>query len=149
MTTLELLRQRARDLASQIDTADDEQLCRVSAAIARAAVQRSGLSHPVIAEALEHLSGEAHTRPELRSRVQSLTEQLDADYFRLQELRERRGASEAQVLAAFSKARAAAAVASALGEVARTAAAETAYEAIAATDDSVYFTDVAKSVLTR
>ena len=50
MTTLELLRQIASGLARQIEAADEEQLRRISSAIAQAAVERSGLSHPVITE---------------------------------------------------------------------------------------------------
>ena len=151
MTTLELLRQTAGELASRIEVAGAEQLRRISSAIAHAAVERSGLSHPLITEALRHLSLSAQPRSELRPRVQSLAEQLDADYLVLKqpyEEREDAGKTEPEVRAAFARARAASAVAAALGSDARAAAAETAYEAIAATDDSEYFTGVAQSVLT-
>jgi hypothetical protein len=148
MTTLELLRQNAGELASLLDSADEEQLRRVAAAIARAVVERSNLSHPAVAQALAHLSVPFHPQPQLRARVEALAENLDEDYFRLQELSEEQRATEAQVLAAFSKARAATAVASALGEIASDAAAEAAYEAIAATDDPAYFTSVAEKALT-
>ena len=151
MTTLEFLRQTAGELASQIEAAGAEQLRRVSSAIAHAAVERSGLSHPVITEALQHLNLSAQPRSELRARVQSLAKQLDADYFDLKqpyEEREDTGKREPAVVAAFARARAASAVAAALGDLARTAAAETAYEALAADDDSVYLTSVAQSALT-
>ena len=46
MTTLELLRQIAGRLADQIEAADDAQLRRICSAIAHAAVERSGFSHP-------------------------------------------------------------------------------------------------------
>ena len=62
MATLELLRQTASGLASQIEMADEEQLRRISAAVARAAVERAGLCHPVITEALQHLSVSAAIR---------------------------------------------------------------------------------------
>ena len=48
MTTLELLRQTAGELASQLDKAEDEQLPRITSAIAHSAVEIAGLSHPVI-----------------------------------------------------------------------------------------------------
>ena len=151
MTTLELLRQDASELASQIDTAGEQQLRRISSGIAHAVVERSGLSHPVINEALQHLSTSAQPHPELRARVRALAEQLDADYFDLKQLYEKgedAGKTEPAVVAAFARARAASAVAAALGDLARTAAAETAYEALAADDDSVYLISVAQSALT-
>jgi hypothetical protein len=87
----------------------------------------------------------------LRERVERLAEELEEDYFRLKEPYEERedaGKREPAVIAAFARARAATAVAAALGGDAHTAAAEAAYEAIAATDDPEYFTDVADRVLT-
>jgi hypothetical protein len=76
---------------------------------------------------------------------------LDADYFDLKQRYEKgedAGKTEPAVVAAFARARAASAVAAALGDLARTAAAETAYEALAADDDSVYLISVAQSALT-
>jgi hypothetical protein len=134
MTALELLRQTADGLAREIDTAGEEQLRRISSAIAHAVVERSGLTHPIITEALEHLTVSAQPHRDLQARVQLLAEQLDADYFQIQQpYREREDAGKAEptVIAAFAKARAASAVAAALGSVARTAASEAAYEAIA------------------
>ncbi|HEX5218070.1 MAG TPA: hypothetical protein VFZ59_00760 [Verrucomicrobiae bacterium] len=88
--------------------------------------------------------------PELQTRVQALAERLDAHYFGLQDLNEGGKATEAEVIAAFAKARAATAVAAALGDDASTAAAETAYEAVCAIDSSEdYFTGVAQSILTK
>jgi len=143
MTTLELLRQSASELASQTEAAGEQQLRRISSAIAHAAVERSCLAHPVITEALQHLSASAQPHPELRARVKSLAEQLDVDYFDLKERYEERedaGKTEPEVVAAFARARAASAVAAALGDIARTAAADAAYEALAAVDDSMYLT---------
>ena len=151
MTTFELLRQTAGELATQLDAAGEEQLRRITSAIAYAAVACSGLSHPVITEALQHLSVSVRPHPELRARVQSVAALLDEEYFNLKQPCEERqdgGKTEAAVFAAFARARAASAVAAALGDNAQTAAAETAYEAISATNDSEYFTGVAKSVLT-
>ncbi len=150
MTTLELLRQIAGRLADQIEAADDEQLRRIGSAIAHAAVDRSGFSHPTITEGLRHLNRSGHPDAELQGCVQSLADQLDADYFEIQapyDDHEDAGKSEPEVIAAFARARTASAVAAALGEIPRVAAAEAAYEAITATDDPEYFTRVAHTTL--
>jgi hypothetical protein len=150
MTTIELLRQRAGDLARRLDTAGESQLRRVTAAIAKAAAERVGLSHPVIAEALAHLSAATPPHPSLRGRVQRLAEQLDAEYFALSrpyDERDEYPKTAPEVGSAFSKARAASAVATALGSDAFTAAADAAYEAVVATDDSEYLTAIADRIL--
>ncbi len=144
MTTLEILRQRAPRLADVLATSDVDKLWHISSSIAQAVVDRSGLKDPLIAEALRHLSSPVRPQPELQARVQSLAEQLDAHYFDLQDGK----ASDDQVSAAFAKARAATAVAAALGGVSSSSAAETAYEAVCAINNSEeYFTGVAESVL--
>ena len=141
MTTLDLLRQKAPNLAAALDTLDSEGLRRVSSSIAHAVVERSGLNDPLITEALHHLSQSVDPSPELRGRVQSLADKLDGQYFDLQDLNESGEATDSQVFAMFAKARAATAVACAMGDVALKAAAETAYEAVHAIDDSEdYFT---------
>src|ERR1041385_8124896 len=102
MTTLELLRQTDSKLAGQIEAADAQQLRRISSAIAQAVVERSGLSHPVITQALQHLRASAQPHPDLQARVQSLAEQLDADYFEIQQPfddREDAGKTEPAVIA--------------------------------------------------
>jgi hypothetical protein len=150
MSALELLGKTANKLARRLDAASEPQLQRVAAAIAQAAVERTGLAEPAISEALEHLQGSRPPQPALQKRVADLTEQLDEEYFRLKELEDDDDdGPEPRVLATFSKARAAAAVAAALGAVARTAAAEAAYEAIAATDDLAYLTAVADKILSN
>jgi len=150
MTTLELLRQRAPLLAGILDVADGGKLRLISSSIAHAVVERSGLSDPLITEALQHLSLSASSQPDLQARVQSLAERLDSHYFDLQDSCESGKATEVQVSSAFAKARAATAVACALGDLASTAAAETAYEAVCAIDSSEdYFTGVARSILTK
>ena len=59
------------------------------------------------------------------------------------------GKTDSEVAAAFEKARAANAVAAALGSDARSAVAETAYEAVSCIDDSGYFTGVVQSIITK
>lgn len=152
MTTLELLRQTAGELASQLDKAEDEQLPRITSAIAHSVVEIAGLSHPVITEALHHLGTSARPHPELCERVQSLADQLDEGYFDLNQQYEGRahaGKTDSEVAAAFAKARAANAVAAALGSDVRSAVTETAYEAVSCIDDSGYFTGVVRSIITK
>ncbi len=117
MMTLELLRQTDHKLASQIEAADSQQLRRISLAIVQAVVKCSSLSHPLITEALHHLRVSALSHPDLQARVQSLAEQLDVEYFQIQQPfddREDAGKTEPTVIAAFARARAAMAVAAAL-----------------------------------
>lgn len=87
--------------------------------------------------------------PQLQAQVTALAEELDEEYFHLQELEEDGDEKDPAALEAFSKARAAAAVAAALGEIPQTAAAETAYEAIAATNDLAHLTGITDKILAR
>jgi hypothetical protein len=105
---------------------------------------------PLITEALQHLSSPSYPHFQLQGRVQSLAERLDAHYFDLQDMCESGKASDAEVRVALAKARAATAVAAALGEANSETAAGTAYESVCAIDDSEeYFTGVAQSVLPK
>jgi hypothetical protein len=149
MTNFELLQKTARDLAQRLAGAGETQRRRLAASLAQAAVARTGLAHPVISEALTHLEDSCTPNPSLRARVTALTEQLDDEYFQLQESEEDGDEKDPTVLDAFSKARAAAAVAAALGEESLDAAAETAYEAIAATVDVAHLTAIADKVLAK
>ena len=75
---------------------------------------------------------------------------LDEEYFALKEPLEERdeaGKTDPRVSLAFSKARAASAVAAAFGEDEREAAASAAYEAACATDESDYLIDAVKRAL--
>ena len=95
---------------------------------------------------MRHLNRSGQPDAELQARVRSLAEQLDADYFEIQESYDDHndaGKNEPEVVAAFARARTASAVVAALGEIPRVASAETAYEVITATDDPEYFTRVA------
>src|SRR6266481_5838426 len=81
MTTLELLRQRSAELGRIIGAASDQDLRRIARAVAEAAVGRVGLSDPVIMQALEHLRVFNCSEPQLTARVHALAEQMDEDYF--------------------------------------------------------------------
>jgi hypothetical protein len=147
-----MLRKKNGRLASLLDAADTHQLRGIASVIARAAVERSGLIHPLITEALHQLSISTQPHSKLQARVQLIAEQLDEDYFVTKqpyEEREDAGKTEPAVITAFARARAATAVAAALGSDAQTAAAETAYEGIFATDDPEYVVHVAESVIRK
>ena len=140
MKTIDLLRQQAPGLAERIETTGVSDLQKLAWVAARAAVKRSGLSDPVIDEALQKASPD----PELQAQVRALAGKLDDEYFALKEPledREDAGNTDPQVVLAFSKARAASAVAEALGDDAKEAAASAAYEAFAAADDLQYLAD--------
>jgi hypothetical protein len=122
----------------------------VAAAVAQAAISRTGLSHPVIDQALEQLRQSPAPDAELQARVQAVAEQLDDEYFALKEPLEERedaGKTDPEVLLAFSRARAASAVAAALGDDAMEAAASAAYEAFSGIDDSEYLTRAVETAL--
>jgi hypothetical protein len=140
MNTVNLFRQQAPGLAKRIEAADESELRGLAWATARAVVKRTGLSNPLIDHALQRGLPDA----QLQAQVQALVEKLDDDYFALKEpLEERKdaGKTDPQVILAFSRARAANAVAAALGDDAQEAAALATYKALSATDDSQYLID--------
>ena len=150
MKTIDLLRQNAAGLASLIEGARESELRGVAAAVARAVVGRTGLSHPVVDGALERLQRAPGPNADLQASVQGAAAQLDEEYFALKEPLEERedaGKTDPRVSIAFSKARAASAVAAAFGEDEREAAASAAYEAACATDESDYLMDAVKRAL--
>jgi hypothetical protein len=151
MKTIDLLRQSAPGLASLMENAEGAKLRRMAAVVARAVVNRTGLSHPVIDQALEALEAAPLADADLQARAQTVAEGLDDEYFALKEPledREDAGKTDPQVSIAFSRARAASAVAAALGDDETEAAASAAYEAVSATGDSEYLTDAVKRALT-
>jgi hypothetical protein len=86
----------------------------------------------------------------LQAIVLGAAAELDEEYFALKEPLEERedaGKTDPQVLIAFSKARAASAVAAAFGGDAREAAASAAYEAACATGESDYLVDAVMKAL--
>ena len=150
MNTIELLRQSAPNLASLIENAGQSKLRRVAAVVARATVSRTGLSHPAVAQALERLETAPAPDADLQASVEAAAEALDEEYSALKELLEERedaGKDDPDVNVAFSRARAASAVAAALGDDEREAAASAAYEAVSATDDSEYLTEAVRRAL--
>lgn len=127
-----LLKQTAPELARRIESADASRLRLLTAAIVATGVECSGLSHPLIAAALARLASSSVTDQKSKASLEQLTEELDEIYFDLKEPLEERedgGNKDPQVLEAFRKARAAAAVAAAFDVNARDAAIKAAYEA--------------------
>jgi hypothetical protein len=103
----------------------------VTVAVARWAVAAVDLAEPMLELALADLAARKPSGPASASAVVKLASYLDGKYLRLQQqIEESGGVSEAQVLAAFSQARAADSVGYALSGDAD----EAAYEAIQATD---------------
>jgi len=150
MKTIDILRQNAAGLASLIEGARQSELRGVAVAVARAVVRRTGLSHPVVDRALEQLQRAPGPDADLQASVQEAAAQLDEEYFALKEQLEERedaGKTDPQVSIAFSKARAASAVAAAFGEDEMEAVASAAYEAACATDESDYLMDAVKRAL--
>lgn len=152
MKTIDILRQNAAGLASLIEGTRESELRVVAVAVARAVVGRTGLSDPVVERALERLERAPGPDADLRASVQGAAAQLDEEYFLLKEPLEERedaGKTDPQVSVAFSKARAASAVAAAFGEDDREAAASAAYEAACATAESDYLIDAVKRALAK
>ena len=152
MKTIDLLRQQAPALAQGIETAPKSELRKVAAAIAQAAVNRTGILDPVITQVLEKLKAYPSPDAKLQARVQAIADELDEKYFALKEPLEERedaGKSDPAVMLAFSKARAASAVAAALGHDDAEAAGSSGYEAFIATDDEDYLTEALRKALVR
>jgi hypothetical protein len=149
VNTIDLLRQQAPHLAERIDAAANEsELQRLAWAAARAAVERAELSDSLIDQALR----QAVPDEKLQAQVQALVEKLDDDYFSLKESLEERedaGKLDREAAVAFSRARAASAVAEALGANAKEAAASAAYEAFAAIDDPQFLMDALPPPLSK
>ena len=152
MKTIDLLRQQAPVLAQRIETTPKSELRKVAAAVAQAAVRRTGLSDPVISEALEELMASFDVDENLQRRVQAVAEDLDERYFTLKEPledREDAGKTDPEVMLAFSRARAASSVAEAFGYDIGEAAGSVGYEAFISTDDESYLIEALEKALAK
>jgi hypothetical protein len=142
-TRIELI---SPELRKRMDSASEAQLRHVAAAVSRAIVERVGLENPFIMRALEQLN--CHPLAEnFRATVQALADELDSAYLDLSAERDEGRASQKQVAVAFSKARAASAVAFAFSDNAIMAASEATYEAASAVDDAAIILSVAEKIL--
>jgi hypothetical protein len=107
---------------------------RAAFSVARRAIESAGVNHPTINAAL---NGDCHNE------LQAIVAAFDNEYFTLQEQQEAGACSKETVLAAFSRARAASAVAYACNKK----PAEAIYEALGATDDQASVQQLALQVL--
>jgi len=145
----ERLQQIAPELLRVLHRTKPDQLRAIRVAVCSAVVQRVGLDEPTINEALRVLGSSSDALPALRSAVEARVEQLDLDYFELQAAEDDGRATGDEVLNAFSRARAAAAVAIAIrGNDAETTG-ESVYEAAATTDDLSEIEELVDAVLSK
>lgn len=143
-TRIELI---SPELRKRLDSASDAQLRQIAAAVSRVIVERVGISHPAVTRALECLAKSEPPSDELRAEVQDYADGVDSAYLDLSDALESGRISQEQVSAAFSKARAASAVAFALSSSALLAASEATYEAASAVDDALEILSIAERIL--
>jgi hypothetical protein len=125
----------APDLSRSLDCLSPRQTRQICAAVCSAAVRHVRLDEPIVNEALIALTNCNPLAPSLRDAAVALTERLDTTYFDLQDAADEGRATQTQVLDAFSRARAANAVAFALSGFDPSTAKEVIYEAAAVTDN--------------
>ena len=142
-TRIELI---SPELRKRMSSASETQLRRVATAVSRAIVERIGLENPIITGALEQLNNHPPTE-DFRVKVQAFADELDSAYFDLSAECDEGRASREQVTTAFSKARAASAIAFAFSDDAIMAESEATYEAASATDDAAIILSVAEKIL--
>lgn len=133
--SMERLELAAPELFAELCDAPASEQRAASIHACRLAVAATGLDHPVVTRALDSLTEGRTSRPDERSDLADLADELNALASRFME--QSRGSDEArtQYLARFSRARAAAAVAFALEGEAPRASAEAIYEAAHAIDE--------------
>lgn len=127
----EALQPRDREIVALVDGARGRAR-RVALFAAEQALDRHGIADECVRKALATLRRDDSVAPELRSALGELVDSLDAVYWNLSE---KDGESGHATLDAFSRARAANALLSALQEDACEAAVDAIYEAHASLDD--------------
>jgi hypothetical protein len=134
------------ELANRVLSATEQHQRDVAIAAAVAAVRSAGLSKPLLEEAVDELVNHRYGGP-FREQVERLELDLDEHAWTLQEQVESGAARRDEYRKAFRRARAAAAMKMALDADARTAVAETVYEASHAVDDADRFAQLLAAVL--
>jgi len=137
----------APELVRLLQRTERKQLRAVRAAICDAAIRRASLDDPVILEALGVLNGSDAASATLRCVAAARVEQLDSDYFDLQDAANDGRATQDEVRHAFNRARAAAAVSFAISGEGADITCETVYEAAATADDFAEIDDLVDAVL--
>jgi hypothetical protein len=125
----------APDLGNELDRMEPLALRALLAEVIHLAVERTGLVSDAARAALAALDDGRFGATEERGAILGVVDDLDEVAWDLQERSERREASQGEYLAAFRRARAASAIASALDPDAFVAATEGIYEAEAAISD--------------
>ena len=100
------------------------------------AVENTGIKSSTVDQALQLLRSSKPIPAELKQNLDTLTQQLDEEYFDLQEAAEDGNASEEEWKRVFSQARAVSALLFASGENVLDAATEAIYEATTTVDDT-------------
>jgi len=136
LNTMSRLESVSSSLAASLRQVLDRQQRAACLAACEFAVEHSGVSSPVVEQALQALRQSMPIAPQVKRQLEALTQRLDDEYFDLQEAAENGTASEDEWKRAFSQARAASALVFAAGEDAFEAASEAIYEATATVDDN-------------
>jgi hypothetical protein len=134
------------ELASRLLSAPEQHQRDVAIAAAVAAVRAARLAKPLLEETVEELVNHRYGGP-FRDQVERLELELDERAWTLQAQVESGGARRDEYDEAFRRARAAGAMKMALDGNARTAAAETVFEASHAVDDADRFAHLLNAVL--
>lgn len=137
------LESKNKDFVHRLRKLPHSQQRRVALAAADWALRANHLSESDLGEAVRNINKDGASSPEIELKLQKLVEKLDAEYFDAQEA----GASEAEFIQIFSKARAVSALLLAGGADIFVAAAEAIYEASVSTEDEAPLFDLMFSLL--
>ena len=138
-----------KELAACLERASSSQLRAAALAACKLALERTGLTDPIVEEGLKALTEGNYGDVLLRSKLGSLVDRLDREHWRLKELIEQGRADEPPYPSAFHQARAANAVYAALDSDAFEAAVDSIYEAYHATGDLVTLATVVETAITQ
>jgi len=148
-STFQRLELIAPDLSRRLGRATASQLRDIRAAVCHLAVCHVRLDDQIINEALSVLDGSRPASPTLCQTATERVDQLDLDYFTLQESADEGRASQDDVRVAFRRARAASAVAIAIAGPDADTTRETIYEAAAATENVTELESLADAIFTK
>lgn len=125
----------AQDLSERLRKASPKQQHAASIAACQLALQAASVDEPIALESLEQLRQQGTLSIQRVTELIALAEQLDSEYFELQDQSEINQVFQADALRLFGQARAIAAIAFAGGKDVLTAAMEAIYEASVTVDD--------------
>lgn len=131
--TIHRLEDTAPDLYSILSKASGAELRSITSSVCELAVKHTGLVSPVVEKVIQHLQKGDQVSDQVRLELEQLVISLDEKY--LSDDPDEGAVYSASADSFFAQARAASAVLHALSSDAFIAASESAYEALAATDD--------------